>query len=68
MRFFADAGEVEIGVRELARALKINAGNVQRELTKLSQLGYLARVEKAAGVHVYSKSKQLVDLAKKIEL
>ena len=63
MRFFANEGEVEIGVRELARALRINAGNVQRELARLTDLGLLTRSDS-----VYSKSKKLVELAKKIEL
>ena len=63
MRFFAENGEVEIGVRELARALKLNAGNVQRELAKLTELGYLVK-----DGDDYSKSKKLGDLAKKIEL
>ena len=66
MRFFATNGEVEIGVRELARALKINAGNVQRELTRLAELGLLERGEGA--VPTYSPSKKLLDLARKIEL
>jgi Mn-dependent DtxR family transcriptional regulator len=63
MRFFAGAGEVEIGVRELSRALKINAGNVQRELARLADLGYLIKIDSN-----YSRAKKLGDLAKKIEL
>jgi DNA-binding IclR family transcriptional regulator len=66
MRFFATNGEVEIGARELARALKINAGNIQRELTRLAELGLLVREEGTAPT--YSPSKKLVDLARKIEL
>jgi DNA-binding MarR family transcriptional regulator len=67
MRFFAGEGEVEIGVRELSRALKINSGNVQRELVKLAELGYLTKVLRPDAV-VYSKSKMLVDLCKKLEI
>ncbi|MCL2038741.1 MarR family transcriptional regulator [Candidatus Saccharibacteria bacterium] len=62
MRFFAGNGEVEVGVRELARALKINAGNAQRELAKLVDLGYLVKNGQA-----YSNSKLLSDLCEKLE-
>lgn len=65
MRFFAMNGEVEIGVRELARALKINAGNVQRELTKLRNLGLLELTTEVTST--YSSTAKLRNLAKKVE-
>lgn len=66
LRFFA-GGEIEVGVRELARALKMNAGNVQRELAKLTSLGYLVKKSQSGGV-VYSKSKRLDDLCKMVAI
>jgi DNA-binding MarR family transcriptional regulator len=56
---YAKYPDFKTHVRGLAKLIKEDAGNIQRELKKLEKIGFL-QVEKQGNTRVYSTNKQFV--------
>lgn len=54
---YAKYPDFKTHVRGLAKLIKEDAGNIQRELTRLERVGFL-RSERASNTKVYSTNKQ----------
>lgn len=54
---YAKYPDFETHVRGLAKLIKEDAGNIQRELTRLEKIGFL-HSKKASNTKVYSTNKQ----------